>query len=138
MYHAKERGRNTFERYTPEMHSRANEQLLIESNLRRALERNEFLLHYQPLPDLRSGRVVGAEALVRWRHPELGLVAPARFIPLAEENGLIAGIGLGKAWHDAGFKDLQVAVNLSVHQLTRVNFDAEVAAVLVDAGLPSQ
>ncbi|WP_052452433.1 EAL domain-containing protein [Noviherbaspirillum autotrophicum] len=66
MYHAKERGRNTFERYTPEMHSRANEQLLIESNLRRALERNEFLLHYQPLLDLRSGRVVGAEALVRW------------------------------------------------------------------------
>ncbi|QDZ28375.1 EAL domain-containing protein [Noviherbaspirillum sp. UKPF54] len=144
MYHAKEKGRNTFERYTAEMHSRVNEHLLIESNLRRALERNEFLLHYQPLVDLGSGRIVGAEALVRWRHPELGMVAPARFIPLAEETGLITGIGewvmrsacrQARAWHDAGFGDLQVAVNLSTQQLTRAGFDAEVAAALADAGL---
>lgn len=147
MYHAKEKGRNTYERYSAEMHSRVNEHLLIESNLRRALERDEFLLHYQPLVDLHSGRIVGAEALVRWRHPELGMVAPARFIPLAEETGLIAGIGdwvlrtacrQARAWHDVGFKNLQVAVNLSAHQLTRVNFDAEVAAALSDAGLAPQ
>ncbi|HJV49946.1 MAG TPA: EAL domain-containing protein [Noviherbaspirillum sp.] len=147
MYHAKEKGRNTFERYTPDMHSRVNEHLLIESHLRRALERDEFLLHYQPLLDLHSGRIVGAEALVRWRHPELGMVAPARFIPLAEETGLISGIGdwvlrtacrQARTWHDAGFTDLQVAVNLSVHQLTRANFDVEVTAALAAAGLPPQ
>lgn len=147
MYHAKEKGRNTSERYAAEMHSRVNEHLVLESQLRRALERDEFLLYYQPLVDLHTGRITGAEALVRWQHPELGMVPPARFIPLAEEAGLITGIGewvlrtacrQTKAWHDAGYKGLRIAVNLSVQQLVRTHFDSEVAAALTDSGLPPQ
>ena len=146
MYHAKEKGRNGVERYCAEMHSRVNEHLVMESHLRRALERDEFLLQYQPLIDLATGRVIGAEALVRWRHPELGLVPPARFIPLAEEIGLIAGIGewvmrtacmQAKAWHDAGFVDLQVSVNLSAQQLIRPQFESEVAGALEASRLPA-
>jgi diguanylate cyclase (GGDEF)-like protein/PAS domain S-box-containing protein len=144
MYHAKEKGRNGVERYREEMHARVNEHLVMESHLRHALERNEFLLHYQPLVDLRTGRIIGAEALLRWQHPELGLVAPARFIPLAEETGLIVGIGKwvmqtacmqAKAWHDDGFGTLQISVNLSAHQLTRPEFESDVADTLQAAGL---
>ncbi|HYD96357.1 MAG TPA: EAL domain-containing protein [Noviherbaspirillum sp.] len=145
MYHAKEKGRNGVQHYAAEMHSRVNEHLVMESQLRRALERNEFLLQYQPLVDLRSGRIVGAEALLRWRHPELGPVPPARFIPLAEETGLIAGIGEwvmrtacmeARRWHDAGFAGLQVSVNLSAQQLVRGEFEAEVENALACSGLP--
>ncbi|WP_420474124.1 EAL domain-containing protein [Noviherbaspirillum sp. ST9] len=145
MYHAKEKGRNGVERYAADMHSRVNEHLVMESQLRRALERDEFLVQYQPLVDLRSGRIIGAEALVRWRHPELGLVAPAKFIPLAEEIGLIAGIGewvlrtacrQAKTWHEAGYPGLQVAVNLSAQQLVRPEFESEVANALQASGLP--
>ncbi|HYC42715.1 MAG TPA: EAL domain-containing protein [Noviherbaspirillum sp.] len=145
MYHAKEKGRNGVERYVAEMHSRVNEHLVMESQLRRALERDEFLVQYQPLVDLRDGRIIGAEALVRWRHPEFGLVAPAKFIPLAEEIGLIAGIGewvmrtacrQAKAWHDAGYPDIQVSVNLSAPQLVRPEFESEVAGALEASGLP--
>ena len=144
MYHAKEKGRNGVERYAAKMHSRVNEHLVMESHLRRALERDEFLLHFQPLLDMRSGRIIGAEALVRWQHPELGLVPPARFIPLAEETGLIIGIGEWvmrsacrqiKSWHEAGYGDLQGSVNLSVQQLVRPQFEAEVALALRDANL---
>ena len=147
MYQAKEKGRNTSERYVAEMHSRVNEHLVLESQLRRALERDELLLYYQPLLNLRSGRIIGAEALVRWKHPELGMVPPVRFIPLAEETGLIIGIGewvlrtacrQTKAWHDAGYKDLRIAVNFSAQQLVRAQFDNEVAAALADSGLPPQ
>ncbi|WP_136419319.1 EAL domain-containing protein [Herbaspirillum sp. ST 5-3] len=147
MYHAKEKGRNEVARYREEMHSRVNEHLVMESHLRRALERKEFLLHYQPLLDIRSGRIIGAEALVRWQHPELGLVPPARFIPLAEETGLIVGIGEWvmrsacqqvKAWHNAGFDNLQVSVNLSVQQLVRPQFETEVAMALEDVDLAPQ
>lgn len=147
MYHAKEKGRNGVERYSADMHSRVNEHLVMEFHLRRALDRNEFLLQYQPLVDLRTGRIIGAEALVRWRHPELGLVTPARFIPLAEEIGLIAGIGewvmrtactQARAWHDAGFRDLQVSVNLSAQQLVRPQFESEVARALEVSGLRPQ
>lgn len=147
MYHAKEKGRNGVERYSADMHSRVNEHLVMEFHLRRALERHEFLLQYQPLVDLRSGRIIGAEALLRWRHPELGLVMPARFIPLAEEIGVIAGIGewvmqaacvQAKAWHDAGFRELQVAVNLSAQQIVRPQFESEVARALETSGLPPE
>jgi diguanylate cyclase (GGDEF)-like protein/PAS domain S-box-containing protein len=147
MYHAKEKGRNGVERYCADMHSRVNEHLVMEFHLRRAQERNEFLLQYQPLVDLRSGRIIGAEALVRWCHPELGLVTPARFIPLAEEIGVISGIGewvmraaclQAKAWHDAGFRDLQVSVNLSAQQIVRPQFESEVASALEVSGLPPE
>ena len=93
MYRAKEHGRNNFQFYTSEMNERVNERLSLEHALRRALERQEFLLHYQQKVDLRTGAIIGAEALVRWTHPEWGLVRPARFIPLAEETGLIVQIG---------------------------------------------
>lgn len=145
MYYAKEKGRNSVERYRVEMHTRVNECLVMESQLRRALERDEFLLHYQPLLDLRTGRIVGAEALIRWLHPELGMVSPAKFIPLAEEAGLIAGIGNwvlrtacaeARVWHAAGFNDLQVSVNLSAQQLMRPDFEPSVASALIDANLP--
>lgn len=145
MYHAKEKGRNGVARYRVEMHARVNEHLVMESQLRRALERDEFRLLYQPLLDLRTGRIIGAEALIRWQHPELGTVPPARFIPLAEETGLIVGIGdwvlrtacaQAMSWHAAGFKDLQVSVNLSAQQLMRADFESSVAGALADSSLP--
>lgn len=146
MYHAKEKGRNGVERYTAELHKRANEHFVMEAHLRRALERNEFRLVYQPLLDLRSGHIAGAEALIRWQHPQLGLLTPVRFISLAEETGLINGIGewvirtaclQAKAWMDAGVSNLPVSVNLSTQQLTRAHFDAEVASVLKNSDLPA-
>src|SRR5215510_3398506 len=125
MYRAKEHGRNNFQFYTSEMNDRVNERLSLEHALRRALERKEFLLHYQQKTDLRTGAIIGAEALVRWNHPEWGLVRPARFIPLAEETGLIVQLGewvLGEAcrqvreWMNLGLKPGPVSVNLSARQ----------------------
>jgi diguanylate cyclase (GGDEF)-like protein/PAS domain S-box-containing protein len=144
MYRAKDKGRNGIERYDPDMQSPASEHLAMESRLRHALDRNEFRLHYQPLVDLRSGRVVAAEALVRWQHPELGLIPPVRFIPLAEETGLIGKIGewvtreacrQTRAWHDAEFPALRMSVNLSARQLERRDLEQELGRALRDAGL---
>src|SRR5688500_5130908 len=125
MYRAKEHGRSNFQLYTSEMNERVNERLALEHALRRALERQELILHYQQKVSLKSGQIVGAEALVRWLHPEWGLVCPARFIPLAEETGLIVSIGewvlreacrQSRAWIDAGLNPGLVSVNLSVRQ----------------------
>ena len=145
MYSAKKQGRNSFQFYQPEMNDAAQERLQIEGALRNALERDEFVLHYQPQVDLESGAIVGIEALLRWQHPELGMVAPARFIGLAEETGLIVPIGAwvlrtacqqARAWHDAGFGHLRVAVNLSARQFAQPDLLPSIAAALEETGLP--
>jgi len=125
MYRAKEIGRNNFQYYSDEMNVKALMRMTMEKHLRRALERDELILYYQPKVSLRTGRICGMEALVRWLSPDLGLVSPAAFIPLAEETGLIGEIGewvlrsacsQNRAWQDAGLVPLTVAVNISAHQ----------------------
>jgi len=125
MYHAKDAGRGTYQFYSKSMNAAAFQRLALENALRKALEREELILYYQPQVDVSTGAIFGAEALIRWRHPDLGMVSPADFIPLAEETGLILPIGewvlraagaQGKAWQDAGFGPLIVAVNLSGRQ----------------------
>jgi diguanylate cyclase (GGDEF)-like protein len=144
MYRAKEAGRNTFQFYTSEMNERVNERLQLENALRRALERQEFLLHYQQKVELRSGMIIGAEALARWLHPEWGLVRPARFIPLCEETGLIVQLGewvlreacrQARAWLDAGLKPGVVSVNLSARQFRQEGLVRMVSRILEDTGL---
>ena len=144
MYRAKQVGRNNFQFYTPAMNDEAMERVRIESALRNALERKEFVLHYQPQVNLESGQVVGMEALIRWQHPELGVVAPGRFISVAEETGLIVPIGAwvmrtacaqNQAWQDAGLGRLRVAVNLSARQFGATNLVADIGAVLNQTGL---
>ena len=147
MYRAKEAGRNNFQFYRPEMTERANDRLRIESELHTALERNEFLLHYQPQVDLRSGKIVGMEALIRWSHPTLGMVSPLNFIGIAEENGMIVAIGAwviktavmqNQRWADAGLGRLRVAVNLSARQFAQHNLVEMIAAILKESGMAAQ
>jgi predicted signal transduction protein with EAL and GGDEF domain len=144
MYRAKDQGRNTFQFYTAQMNVHSIERLALESSLRRALERDEFVVHYQPKVDLRSGGMTGVEALVRWQHPELGLLAPGKFIPLAEETGLIVPIGewvlrtacaQARTWHGKWLPPLRVAVNLSPRQFLRGDLPREVMRILRDTGL---
>jgi diguanylate cyclase (GGDEF)-like protein len=148
MYRAKEHGRSNFQFYTSEMNERVSERLALENALRRALERNELALHYQQKVSLQSGEIVGAEALVRWLHPEWGLVRPARFIPLAEETGLIVSIGewvlreacrQTRAWLDAGLDPGVVSVNLSVRQFRQEGLVRTVSRILEETALdPAQ
>jgi diguanylate cyclase (GGDEF)-like protein/PAS domain S-box-containing protein len=144
MYHAKQMGRNNYQFFTQVMNDAAQERLLLENDLRHAVERGEFVLHYQPQLELKSGRIVGFEALVRWQHPQRGLVGPAHFIPAAEETGLIGEIGewvlrqastQARAWHHGGHAQLQVSVNCSAQQFQREGFVETVGAVLRDTGL---
>jgi diguanylate cyclase (GGDEF)-like protein len=144
MYHAKEKGKNNYQFFSREMNNRASRRLSIETRLRRGLEREEFFLHYQPQVDLASERIVGVEALLRWRQPELGLVDPTQFIAIAEETGLIVPIGewvlrtacaQNQAWNAAGLGPLRVGVNLSARQLRDETFAQKTIQILRETGL---
>jgi diguanylate cyclase (GGDEF)-like protein/PAS domain S-box-containing protein len=144
MYRAKEAGKNNFQYYSPQMNVHSFERLTMEANLRRALERGEFLLHYQPKVDLRTGALAGAEALIRWQHPDMGLVSPMQFIPLAEETGLIVPIGSwvlrtacaqARAWQAQGLQKMRMAVNISSRQFSQAGLLDEVIGVLDQTGL---
>lgn len=145
MYRAKEKGRNTFELYTPAMNFKAMERLAVEKNLRKALDREEFELHYQPKINLKSGEIAGMEALIRWDSPELGMVMPNQFIPIAEETRLIIQMGhwvlvtackQAKTWREAGLPPIPISVNLSVVQFTHPNLVAEITKVLKQMEIP--
>ena len=144
MYQAKEAGRNSYRYFTVEMNVRALERLRLETSLRYALERDEFLLMYQPQINLKDGSLIGVEALIRWRHPESGLVSPAQFIPIAEETGLIGPIGewvlrtacaQNKAWQNTGLPPVYVTVNVSARQLKQQNLVHLVTRTLKETGL---
>ena len=146
VYQAKESGRNTFSFYTPALTRAADERLALEAALRRAIVQGEFVLHFQPQLDLGSGTVIGCESLVRWNDPVQGMIAPMRFIPLAEETGLIVSLGewvllescrQARRWVDAGCADLVMAVNLSARQLRQPDFVERIADILAETGLPA-
>ena len=144
LYRAKERGRNRVQLYNPALNVRVVEQMVLEKHLRRALEQDQFELVYQPQVALDSGQVVGVEALLRWRHPELGLVSPDDFVPLAEENGLIEPLGLWvlrtactqyRAWRADHLPGLRLAVNMSARQFQRSGLEARLREVLGETGM---
>ncbi len=139
LYRAKEHARGGYQFYTTDMNATAFERLVLETQLRRALERAELVVHYQPQVRLEDGTIVGVEALVRWFHADLGLIAPAEFIPLAEETGLILELGRFvlrtacaqvRAWHEAGFASLRLAVNLSGRQFEQEDLVRDIARVV--------
>jgi diguanylate cyclase (GGDEF)-like protein len=145
MYKAKEQGGSSYQTYSKSMTTTALQRLTLENDLRRALDRNEFEVHYQPIVDAYTSTVVGAEALFRWRHPELGLLLPSEFIPIAEENGLIVPMGewilenacaQNRAWQDAGLPRIRVSVNLSSRQLKRSLIDTVARALQVSGMEP--
>ncbi|HLO76385.1 MAG TPA: GGDEF domain-containing phosphodiesterase, partial [Magnetospirillum sp.] len=145
MYRAKHLGRNGCQFHSEAVNAQAFERLALENALRQALERNEFAVHYQPIFDFRTGKVVAVEALLRWRHPEVGMVVPGQFIALADETGLIVPIGRWvlntacaqvKLWRDAGLGDLELHVNLSGRQLREAALVEEIAEALEVSGLP--
>lgn len=147
MYRAKETGRNNFQFYTAEMNERLLERLRIENDLRNALERGEFVLHYQPQIDQSTGKPVGMEALIRWQHPSRGMIPPLRFIELAEETGLIIPIGewvlrtactQAVAWQEAGLGRLRVGVNLSARQFAQHNLVQVVTDIVRETGIAPQ
>ena len=145
MYHAKDAGGSRFEFYTEDMNAALQRRIALEERLRTALDDGGFLLHYQPQFDLTRGRIIGAEALLRWQHPELGLVSPAHFLPIAEETGLIVPIGdwiLRTAckqmatWNREGYRGLRISVNVSSQQFLEPDFADVVQAALEQSGLP--
>jgi diguanylate cyclase (GGDEF)-like protein/PAS domain S-box-containing protein len=144
MYRAKDQGRDNYQLYTPAMNAKALERLHLENRLRQALTNAELVVYYQPLVDLRSGQIRGSEALLRWQHPEMGLIAPGEFIPLAEASGLIVPIGRWvlqtaceqiRVWHEMGYRDLSVAVNLSTRQFQQTDLVQQVAEALASSAI---
>lgn len=144
MYHAKEKGKNNYKFYSAEMSIRTKDRLSLESHLRRALEKEEFVLYYQPKIDLSSGVITGMEALLRWKSPDRGLVSPLEFVPLLEETGLILAVGdwvlrtacrQNKIWQSKGFPSLKVAVNISAMQFRQENIAEQIGRALRDTGL---
>ncbi|MFO0752517.1 MAG: EAL domain-containing protein [Thermodesulfovibrionales bacterium] len=145
MYYAKEQGRNNFQFYNPSMNVRTLERMILENRLRQTLDRGELVVYYQPQVSVETRQITGAEALVRWEHPELGLLNPMHFIPLAEETGFIIPLdewvlrtacAQNKAWQDAGYPSLRVTVNLSARQLQQSNLEELIVQVLQETGLP--
>jgi len=144
MYRAKEGGKNRFEFYTDVMNAASMRRLLLESQLQQALERKEFVLHYQPQADLQTGQIVGVEVLVRWLHPTMGLIPPNEFIPISEETGLILPIGewiletacrQAMDWQATGLPPLRIAVNLSARQFSKQDLGVTVMKILEKTGL---
>lgn len=147
MYRAKHLGRNSCQFHSEAVNAEAFERLALENALRGAVDQGQFLLHYQPIFDVKSGRAVAVEALLRWRHPEVGVVAPSQFLALAEETGMIVPIGRwvfehacrqAKLWRDAGHGDLRLHINLSARQLRQPDLIENVAAALEMSQLPPQ
>jgi diguanylate cyclase (GGDEF)-like protein/PAS domain S-box-containing protein len=146
MYQAKDSGRNNFQFFTANMHAKAVARLSLEGDLRRAIDRGQFVLHYQPVLNLSSGRVVGAEALLRWNHPDRGLIVPADFVPLAEETGLIVPIGewvlktacaQARSWLDRGHDPIRMMVNISARQFQERKLGDLIDRTLASTGLPA-
>lgn len=144
MLQAKQQGGDQYEFYSIAFNIGSSDRLALQSSLRHALERQELLVYYQPQVDLKTGQIVGAEALVRWQHSERGLVSPDKFIPIAEETGLIIPIGewvlqtacqQTKIWHEAGFSDLRIAVNLSSRQFNQIDFSHQLVSILREISL---
>ena len=144
MYHAKEAGRDNCQFYSPELNTKGHERFELQSGLRDAIGRSEFFLLYQPQIDLRTGSIFGVEALIRWRHPQMGIVPPNIFIPIAEQNGLIVQIGdwvlheacrQNKAWQEAGLPPMTVSVNVSARQFRERKLIDRVKKALADSGL---
>jgi len=146
MYLAKEEGKNDFRFFSSEIKSQSIERLMLEADLRRALELDQFTIHYQPKLDAPTGRITGVEALLRWHHPKLGHLPPTEFISLAEETGLIIPIGLwvlktacaqNMAWQREGLPLISVAVNLSPRQFLDENLLSDIDEVLTSTGMPA-
>ena len=144
MYHAKDGGRNNYQFFTQDMNQRALERQSLEVELRLALENREFELYYQPKVTLATGAITAVEALIRWHHPQRGLVSPAEFIPVAEACGAIVPIGQWvmreacrqtRAWKDAGLPPVRIAINVSPRELREEHFVATVRAILKETGL---
>jgi EAL domain-containing protein (putative c-di-GMP-specific phosphodiesterase class I) len=145
MYHAKEQGKNNFQFYTDSMNATALDRLHLENEMRKALERNEFQLYFQPKVRVENQKIIGVEALLRWNHPKRGLLSPAEFIPLAEETGLIVPIGQwvlrtaceqGKAWQAEGLAPLTISVNISQRQFEQDHFLESVLDTLESTNFP--
>jgi diguanylate cyclase (GGDEF)-like protein/PAS domain S-box-containing protein len=147
MYHAKENGRNNFQFFKADMNLKAVERQALEGSLRGALEREEFVLHYQPKVNLDTGEITGVEALIRWRHPDRGLLPPTQFVPIAEDCGLIFPIGRwvlreacrqARGWQEAGLPFIRISVNVSAAEFRATTFLAEVSATLKETGLEAR